>query len=57
MTFGKRFSVHNDRTPTVIEHTCVRCCGTGRIRERGNRIVCVACAGRGRTTAEVKRAS
>jgi DnaJ-class molecular chaperone len=57
MTFGKRFSVHNDRTSTVIEHTCVRCCGTGHIRERGNRIVCVACAGRGRTSAEVKRAS
>jgi DnaJ-class molecular chaperone len=57
MTFGKRFSAHNNRMPAVVERTCVRCCGTGHIRERGNRIVCVACAGRGRMTLEAKRAS
>ena len=35
MDFGKRFSVHNDRAPPVVQQTCVRCCGTGRVRERG----------------------
>lgn len=54
MVFGKRFSAHNDRPATLIQHTCVRCCGTGRIRERGNRIICKACAGAGRTTANVE---
>ncbi len=28
----------------------MRCCGTGRIRERGDRIICKACAGTGRIT-------
>ena len=37
MTFGKRFSIHNDRAAPVVQRTCVRCCGTGRVRERGNR--------------------
>jgi DnaJ-class molecular chaperone len=51
MEFGKRrFSMHNDRVPTPVQETCVRCCGTGRIRERGNRIICKACAGAGRVT-------
>jgi hypothetical protein len=57
MVFGKRFSSHNDRPPTIIEYTCVRCCGTGRIRERGNRIICKGCAGTGRTTVLTERAS
>jgi DnaJ-class molecular chaperone len=57
MAFGKRFSIHNDRPPTVVQQTCVRCCGTGRIRERGNRIICKACAGTGRVDAQTKRAS
>jgi DnaJ-class molecular chaperone len=57
MDFGKRFSIHNNRTAPVIQHTCVRCCGTGRIRERGNRIICIACAGAGRTTVITERAS
>jgi DnaJ-class molecular chaperone len=48
MIFGKRFSMHNDRAPHVAQETCVRCCGTGRIRERGDRIICKACAGTGR---------
>ncbi len=57
MDFGKRrFSVHNDRPPAVVQQTCVRCCGTGRVRERGNRIVCKACAGTGRITAVRDRA-
>jgi DnaJ-class molecular chaperone len=48
MVFGKRFSVQNDRAPAVVQQTCVRCYGTGRIRERGNRLICKACAGTGR---------
>lgn len=57
MVFGKRFSMHNNRVAPVIEKTCVRCCGTGRIRERGNRIVCKTCAGAGRVDAVTERAS
>jgi hypothetical protein len=58
MEFGKRrFSDHNNRIAPVIQATCVRCCGTGRIRERGNRILCKACAGTGRTNVPAARAS
>jgi DnaJ-class molecular chaperone len=57
MVFGKRFSIHNDRATTVVQQTCVRCCGTGRIRERGNRIICKTCAGTGRVDTSTKRAS
>jgi DnaJ-class molecular chaperone len=58
MDFGKRrFSVHNDRVAPVPQETCVRCCGTGRIRERGNRIICKACAGAGRVNVVRDRAS
>lgn len=55
MTFGKRFSQHNDRVPTIIQETCVRCCGTGRIRERGDRIICKACTGAGRVAVKAER--
>ena len=51
MTFGKRFSSHNNRPPPVILRTCERCLGSGRIKERGSRIVCKACAGVGRAVA------
>ena len=54
--FGKRFSIHNNRVATVIQQTCVRCCGTGRVRERGNRIICKTCAGTGRTVVVPERA-
>ncbi len=58
MDFGKRrFSGHNDRPALVLQETCVRCCGTGRIRERGNRIICKACTGTGRITVARDRAS
>jgi DnaJ-class molecular chaperone len=57
MVFGKRFTIHNDRPAAVVQQTCVRCCGTGRIRERGNRIICKACAGTGRVDASTERAS
>jgi hypothetical protein len=33
----------------------VRCCGTGRVRESGNRLVCQTCAGSGRTAVAEKR--
>jgi DnaJ-class molecular chaperone len=51
MTFGKRFSAHNNRPEPLILRTCERCYGSGRIRERGNRIVCKPCQGTGKTTA------
>jgi DnaJ-class molecular chaperone len=51
MAFGKRFSVHNDRPPTIIQRTCVRCYGTGHIRERGTRLVCKVCTGTGKVAA------
>jgi hypothetical protein len=55
MEFGKRFSQHNGRPAPVIQETCVRCCGTGKIRERGDRIICKACAGAGRKTVQPDR--
>jgi len=58
MVFGKRFSMHNNRVAPIVQQTCVRCCGTGRIRERGNRIICKTCAGAGRiNAAETEQAS
>ena len=51
MTFGKRFSIHNNRVAPAVQQTCVRCCGTGHVRERGSRIICKACAGAGRVKA------
>jgi DnaJ-class molecular chaperone len=55
--FGKRFSQHDNRPAPAIQQTCVRCCGTGRIRERGERIICKACDGTGRTTVVAAAAS
>jgi DnaJ-class molecular chaperone len=57
MVFGKRFSMHNDRPAPVAQETCVRCCGTGRIRERGDRIICKPCAGTGRITVKTERSA
>jgi len=57
MDFGKRFSVHNNRAPPVVHQTCVRCSGTGHVRERGNRIICKACAGSGKINVKTDRAS
>jgi DnaJ-class molecular chaperone len=63
MDFGKRFSAHDDRPAAAgqqaraAQENCVRCFGTGRIRERGNRLVCKACAGTGRVTVKMERAS
>jgi len=56
--FGKRrFSKHNDRVAPPAQETCVRCFGVGRIRERGNRILCKACAGTGRITVKTENAT
>ena len=57
MIFGKRFSMHNERPAPAVQQTCERCCGTGRIRERGNRIICKACAGTGRITVKQERSA
>jgi DnaJ-class molecular chaperone len=56
--FGKRrFSMHNDRVAPPVQETCVRCFGVGRIRERGNRILCKTCAGTGRITVKTGTAA
>jgi len=55
MTFGKRFSIHNNRPARVTQQACPRCCGTGRIRERGHSVTCKACAGTGRTKVTADR--
>jgi hypothetical protein len=57
MEFGKRFSIYDGRPPPVILETCVRCCGTGRIRERGNRIICKTCAETGKIAAKADRSA
>jgi DnaJ-class molecular chaperone len=51
MIFGKRISADTARPAPAVQVTCVRCYGTGRVRERGDRIRCKACAGSGRVTA------
>jgi DnaJ-class molecular chaperone len=50
MQFGKRFSVHNNRPAPVLEQNCQKCFGTGRVRERGTKILCRVCAGRGKVS-------
>jgi hypothetical protein len=51
MEFGKRLpSDHPDNIPTAVQETCVRCYGTGHVRERGNRFRCKVCGGSGRLT-------
>jgi DnaJ-class molecular chaperone len=57
MEFGRRSSAPNDDAPAAAQETCVRCYGTGRVRERGNRLICKACAGTGRTTVGDDRTS
>jgi DnaJ-class molecular chaperone len=59
MDFGKRVSIREPRTASalVAQRTCVRCSGTGWIRERGGQITCKACKGSGKVAAKVDRAS
>jgi DnaJ-class molecular chaperone len=47
MVFGKRSIFNKASEPT--DHKCIRCSGTGRIRERGSSIVYKACAGTGKS--------
>ncbi len=59
MSFGKRESIREPRfaSAPIAQQTCVRCCGTGWVRERGNKIVCKPCKGSGRVAAEMARVS
>ncbi len=50
MAFGTRVSMQDDRETKVIQENCVRCYGTGHVRERGHRFRCKVCAGMGRVT-------
>ena len=50
LTFTFQFRGIHFGAPVIL-HTCERCLGSGRIRERGNRIVCKACAGAGKAIA------
>jgi len=52
MDFGKRILADTDHPLPVVQVTCVRCYGTGWVRERGDRLRCKTCAGSGRVTAE-----
>jgi DnaJ-class molecular chaperone len=47
MDFGKRGSTQTARS-TPQQQTCLRCYGTGHVRERGSALVCKVCAGTGR---------
>jgi DnaJ-class molecular chaperone len=57
MDFGKRVSIREPRSTPIMQETCVRCCGTGWVRERGSRIICKYCKGTGRVDAKMERAS
>ena len=52
MHFGKRILPDTDGSAPVVQENCVRCYGTGWVRERGDRLRCKACAGSGRVIAE-----
>jgi DnaJ-class molecular chaperone len=57
MTFGKRVDIRQSGRAAVVQETCVRCYGTGWIRERGSKIMCKSCKGSGRLDVQKKRAS
>ena len=48
MAFGKRTSMSYNASKS--QDRCVRCTGTGRIKQDGSSIVCRSCAGTGKTT-------
>jgi DnaJ-class molecular chaperone len=60
MNFGKRVSAnslnHAGSAPAA-QQTCVRCCGTGFVRERGSKIICKPCKGSGRVAVPLEQAS
>jgi DnaJ-class molecular chaperone len=55
MDFGKRVWARDAGPAAVVQQTCVRCCGTGWVRERGSKITCKPCKGSGRVTAKTDR--
>jgi DnaJ-class molecular chaperone len=57
MTFGKRVAICERGPAPIVQETCVRCYGTGWIRERGTKIVCKPCKGSGRLDVQPERAS
>jgi DnaJ-class molecular chaperone len=57
MVFGKRVAIRDAGPAPVRQETCVRCCGTGRVRLRGDRIICKPCDGSGRVVAQTERES
>jgi DnaJ-class molecular chaperone len=57
MEFGKRSLIQKSGPPAVAQETCVQCFGTGRIRERGDRIICKACGGTGRLAVKIERSA
>jgi DnaJ-class molecular chaperone len=57
MNFGKRVSIREPGPALAMQQTCVRCCGVGRIRERGDRIICKPCKGTGRVDAPTEQVS
>lgn len=67
MNFGKRAlvgdagpgltSVAGPAPAAAMQQTCVRCYGTGWVRERGDKNRCKACKGSGRVDAEAERGS
>ena len=57
MHFGKRVTSRDAAPAAVMQKTCVRCCGTGWVRERGSKITCKPCKGTGRVTAKTDRDS
>jgi hypothetical protein len=57
MTFGKRFSIHNKPAAPFVQPTCKRCFSIGRVRERGQLVICRVCAGTGKAGAAAERAA
>ncbi len=57
MGFGTRVAIRPHGPAQAKKETCVRCYGTGWIRERGSKIVCKSCNGTGRVDAKPKDAS
>jgi len=54
MSFGKRVPLRDAGPAPVRQQTCVRCYGTGWVRERGNKLLCKPCKGTGRVDAEAE---
>jgi DnaJ-class molecular chaperone len=57
MGFGTRVAARPDSPAQAKKETCVRCYGTGWVRERGSKIICKPCNGSGRVDTKPKHAS